>query len=127
MRQYLAEMVGGPGTLRFILQPALAVALGILHGVRDRRAGRRPYLIGLVTARGERWQRLGAALRDILVPLCIAVLASLVFQYVIQSRVRVLYAVIYAALFVAIPYLVTRALANRVAGAWRPPPRQAAR
>jgi hypothetical protein len=114
MRQHVVEMVGGPGTLRFLLQPAIAVALGILHGLRDRRAGLPPYLSGLRHARGRRLQHLGAGLRAILVPLCIALLAAFTFQYVIRSRVYVFYGLLYATLFVAAPYLVTRELANRL-------------
>ncbi len=119
MGQYFVEMVGGPGKLRFFLQPAIAIVLGILHGVRDHRAGRPSYVIGLVGARGSRMQRLGEGLREILVPLTIAVLASCVFQYVIRSRVHVLFALVYAALFVALPYFAARGLANRLSSGGR--------
>jgi hypothetical protein len=110
-------MVGGPGTLRFFLQPMVAVLLGILHGLRDRRMGRPPYLIGIVHARGDRLQRIGEGLREILVPLCVALLAALVFQYIIRSRVYVVYGLLYATLFVAFPYFAARGLTNRFARA----------
>jgi hypothetical protein len=102
VRQYLVEMAGGPGTLRMVVQPAIGVALGILHGLHDRRAGS-----------ARRRDSAVQALRRILVPLCLAVVGSLVFQYVIRSRVHVLPAVLYAAVFVAAPYFVTRALTAR--------------
>ena len=119
MRQHIIDMVGGRGTLRFFIQPALAVLLGVLHGVRDHRRGRAPYLIDLVHARGRRFAKLGITLREILVPLCLAVIFSDVFQYLNRSRISFGYGLLYAVLFVAIPYLITRALANRVAGASR--------
>jgi hypothetical protein len=110
-------MVGGRGTLRFFIQPALAVLLGVIHGIRDHRRGRAPYLIGLVHARGRRFAEVGKGLREILVPLCVAAIFSYVFQYVNRSRISFAYGLLYAVLFVAIPYFITRALANRVAGA----------
>lgn len=106
-------MVGGPGTLRFIVQPAIAIVLGIVHGVRDHRQERPPYLIGLLHARGARVSHLLVGLRAIVVPLCLAVLGSYVFQYVIRRHINIVYGLEYAVLFVAIPYFVTRALANR--------------
>ena len=115
-------MVGGPGTLRFIVQPAIAIVLGGIHGVRDRRRGRAPYLMGFLHARGARVAHLLEGLRAIVVPLCLAVLGAYVFQYVIRSHIYVLYGLLYALLFVALPYFVTRALANRIASIWVPPP-----
>jgi hypothetical protein len=117
MRRHIIDMVGGSGTLRFFIQPALAVVLGVIHGIRDHRRGRPPYLIGLVRARGHRLAHLGKGLREILVPLCVAVIFSYVFQYVNRSQISLGYGLLYAVLFVAIPYFITHALANRVAGA----------
>lgn len=114
MKQHMVEMLGGPGTLRFFLQPAMAIVLGVLHGMRDHHERRPPYLFGLIFARGDRLRRLGQGLHDILVPLAIAVLASGIFQYLILRRVYLVYVVSYAALFVALPYFVTRGLANRL-------------
>ncbi len=114
MRQHIVDMVGGQGSLRFFLQPALAVVLGILHGLRDHRLGRPVYLVGLIDARGTRLRRAGEGLRDVAVPLCVALLASFAFQYIVRSRVSVAYGFLYAMLFVALPYFVARGLANRV-------------
>jgi hypothetical protein len=41
------------------------------------------------------------------------VLGAYIFEYVIRGRIYVFYGFLYALLFVAIPYFVTRALANR--------------
>ncbi len=108
-------MLAGPGAFRVLVQPAIAIALGILHGLRDRRAGRPPYLLELYQAAGDRARRLREGLRDVVLPLCVAALASLVFQYIIRPRVYLAYAIAYALVFVAIPYFVTRALTNRLA------------
>jgi uncharacterized membrane protein len=102
MWRHIVEMAGGPGTLRMVVQPAVAVALGVLHGLHDRRAGS-----------ARRRESVTEAIGRILVPLCLAVVGSLVFQYVIRSHARVLIAILYAAVFVAAPYFVTRALTAR--------------
>jgi hypothetical protein len=121
MRQHITEMVGGPGALRFFVQPATAILLGILHGIRDHRHGREPYLIALVRAGDARGRHLLEGLRAIAVPLSLAVLGAYIFEYVIRHRIYVFYGLLYAALFVAIPYFVTRALANRLASLRTPP------
>jgi hypothetical protein len=104
-------MLGGPGTLRFILQPAIAIVLGTVNGVRDRQRGRSPY--GVDLARGQ--VRVSEALRAIALPALIAVIASLAFQWIILERPRLVYALAYALLFVALPYFAARGLANRAA------------
>jgi hypothetical protein len=126
MRQHIAEMVGGPGTLRFFVQPAIAILLGILHGLRDRREGRPPYLLALVRIADGRWRHLVDGLRQIAVPLGLAVLGAYVFEYVIRGRIYVFYGLLDAVLFVAIPYFATRALANRLASLRTPPTSAAA-
>ncbi len=109
LHDYFREMYGGPGHLRFFVQPAIALLLGVREGVRDRRAGRTPFLLAL--ARHE--ARLRDGLRVIALPLAVAVAASFLFQYLIRARLRPLPALLYAAVFVALPYLIARALTNR--------------
>jgi len=121
MRQHIAEMVGGPGTLRFFVQPAIAIFLGILHGIADHRHGRPPFLIAFVRAGDARGRHLIEGLRAIVVPLCLAVLGAYAFEYVIRRRVYLFYGLLYAVLFVAIPYFVTRAVTNRLASLRTPP------
>jgi hypothetical protein len=113
-------MAGGPGTLRFFIQPAIAILLGIIHGIRDHRHGRPPYLIGIVRAGDKRWQQVFEGLREIVVPLGLALLGAYVFEYVIRHHIYVFYGLLYAVLFVATPYFVTRALANRLASLHKP-------
>ena len=44
----------GPGRFRFVLQPLIATLLGIRSGLADARAGRPPYLYGVLFHRGLR-------------------------------------------------------------------------
>lgn len=48
----LPKRLTGPG--RFLLQPLMAIALGIRGGVADARASRAPYLMRLLTERERR-------------------------------------------------------------------------
>ncbi len=60
-RQFFDDMVArlsGPGRLRFIMQPIVAILLGTRDGVKDARAGSRPFLWGLVFHRELRGQLL---------------------------------------------------------------------
>jgi hypothetical protein len=108
-------MYGGRGSARFFLQPAVAIVLGVLHGLRDRRLERPAYFVDLMAARGRRMRRAGEGLRDVAAPICVALLASFGFQYIVRSRISISYGLAYATLFVAIPYFLTRGLANRLA------------
>src|SRR5512137_1517787 len=56
-RQFLEELpqrFTGTGRMRFILQPMLAILLGIRGGLADARAGNPPYLFGLLFHAGRR-------------------------------------------------------------------------
>ena len=56
-RQFLQELpqrFTGPGRLRFILQPMLAIALRIRGGLADAKAGNPPYLLALILGVGRR-------------------------------------------------------------------------
>jgi len=56
-RQFLDELprrFTGPGRLRFILQPMVAIVLEIRGGLADVKAGNPPYLFGLLFSAGRR-------------------------------------------------------------------------
>ena len=53
-KQFLIDLpkrLNGPGRFRFVLQPAVAIFLGIRAGIADSRAGRLPYLFHLLSNR----------------------------------------------------------------------------
>jgi hypothetical protein len=117
--QQFHAMLSGPGHLRFIIQPALAILLGLRDGRIDSHAGLRPLDAELRALHGaERWGSVRKTLRRILVPLCLAIGLSLVFQYVIQGRSRLLPALSFAVFLVALPYFISRSIANRIDGRW---------
>ena len=113
MDEYFSEMWNGPGRLRFFLQPVLAILLGVRDGVRDAKEGRPPYVWSVVTGT-DRVQQLKRGLKQIALPLGVGFILSLVFQYVIRRVVHVGIAVLFGAVFIAIPYMAARALSNRL-------------
>src|SRR5512137_1024050 len=55
--QFLEELpqrFSGSGRMRFILQPLLAILLGVRGGLNDAKTGNPPYLFGLLFAAGQR-------------------------------------------------------------------------
>ena len=52
--EYLQHAVSGKGALRFILQPTMAILLGVRAGRRDARTGATPYLWLLIFGGGDR-------------------------------------------------------------------------
>src|SRR5215475_2902039 len=56
-RQFLEDIpkrLAGPGRFRFVLQPTIAIILGLRSGLADARAGRPPYLYGVLFHSHER-------------------------------------------------------------------------
>jgi hypothetical protein len=106
-------MFGGPGNLRFFVQPAIALLLGLRDGRNDARAGRPPYFLTVLRSAGRRLDRLREGLRAIVVPLSVAFALDLVLQYVIREQLRLWAAFVYVLIFVTLPYVLARGLANR--------------
>lgn len=115
MEEYIRDMWGGPGHLRFYLQPLLAFVLGLRDGVGDARAGRPPYIISVLTAPAEWRTRLVELLKRLSKPLALAISMDLIFQIIIRGRWRPLASLVYATFFVAFPYAALRGLINRIA------------
>ena len=82
-RQFLEELpqrFTGPGRLRFILQPMVAIVLGIRGGLADVKAGNPPYLFGLLFGaerRGELLRSGVAAIRNLL---ALGIIMDIVFH-----------------------------------------------
>jgi hypothetical protein len=127
-RHFLEELprrFTGPGRLRFILQPTIAVVLGVRGGLADARAGNPPYLFGLLFAGGRRRELLrsgAAAIRNLLAA---GIVLDLVFQLVLYRSVHPGAALVVGPILICAPYAISRALTTRVARGLkgREPPR----
>lgn len=107
-------ILGGSFQLRLILQPLIAMLLGIRFGIRDAKAGKAPFFQQLAHSPGGRGAILKEAAHDALLPLCVALLLDSILQHMINGRVRPLAALVVGGLLVFIPFLIVRALANRI-------------
>ena len=106
-------MFGGKVQIRLILQPLIAIFLGLRFSIRDARAASSPSL-RCVRGDGHRGALLRHAARDAIKPLIFALIIDSILQQLINSRIRPLAAVIVGGILVFLPFLIVRALANRV-------------
>jgi hypothetical protein len=115
--EFLADLparLEGPGRFRFIFQPTAAIILGIRGGLADARAGRPPYLMGLLLDPLHRWEyiRTGVAtIRDIV---AIGIILDVVAQFLIFRQVHPGAALLIGPVLITAPYAIARGLTNRV-------------
>jgi hypothetical protein len=110
----LEAMLGGPGRLRLIVQPLVAILLGIRDGRLDAAAGRAPYAFAVLFARERRKEALLSGLRTLIKPLTLAILIDMLVQYFIFRHVRLWEALLVGTGLVALPYVAARGITNRV-------------
>src|SRR5512139_479266 len=121
-RQFIEELpqrFTGPGRLRFILQPSIAILIGLRGGLADARAGRPAYLYGLLLGGGNRRDlvRSGwAAVRDLV---AMGIVLDAVAQLLIYRQVHPGAALVIGPVLIGFPYAMARALTNRVARRFR--------
>jgi hypothetical protein len=111
----LPKRLTGPGRFRFVLQPLVAIALGIRSGVADARQGRPPYLWGLATDRQGRRALARDGLATVANLLLMGILLDAVFQWVILGASYPGAALVVGPVLITVPYSVARALSNRTA------------
>ncbi len=110
----------GPGRFRFILQPATAILLGILSGIADARAGRPPYLYGVLFHRELRGELLKSGLETIANLILMGILMDAVFQWIILGISHPGAALVVGPVLIVLPYGLARALSNRLTRLLRP-------
>ena len=122
-RQFLEELPArftGRGRFRFVLQPTVAILLGVRGGLADARAGHPPYLFGLLFAGGRRREMFRSGMASIRNLLAVGIVLDLVFQLVLYRSVHPGAALVVGPIFIGGPYALSRALSNRVARwSWR--------
>jgi len=115
--QFLEELprrFSGPGRLRFVLQPIVAIALGIRGGLADAKAGNPPYLIGLLRSDGPRRELLRSGLAAVRNLLALGIIMDVIFQLVIYRSVHPGAALLIGPILICLPYAISRALTTRV-------------
>lgn len=109
----------GPLTLRFVLQPIVAILLAARAGLRDARDGRPPYFYALVTSPEHRRDMLRDGWKDIGKVFLIAIALDIVYQLIVLRWVYPTETLIVAALLALVPYLLFRGVITRLARAVR--------
>ena len=119
-REFLADIparLTGPGRLRFILQPTVAIILGIRWGLADARAGRPPYLMGLLFHPLHRREYVRTGLTTIRDIVAVGIVLDIVAQLLIFRQVHPGAALLIGPAFIAGPYAIARGVTNRVSRA----------
>jgi len=114
----IPKRLTGPGRFRFVLQPLIAMILGIRSGLADARAGRPPYLYGVLFHRDLRRELVRSALESAANVLLMGILVDSVCQWFILGASYPGAALVVGPVLIMGPYTITRALSNRLAR-WR--------
>jgi hypothetical protein len=115
-RQFIEELpqrFTGPGRLRFILQPMLAIILGLRGGLADAKAGNPPFLFGLLFHAGRRKELFRSGLAAVRNLLAVGIIMDIVFQLVLYRSVHPGAAIVIGPILICFPYAISRALTNR--------------
>ncbi|MGA9306361.1 MAG: hypothetical protein WBW31_13245 [Candidatus Sulfotelmatobacter sp.] len=112
--QDILARLSGPGRIRFILQPTVAIILGTRSGMKDARAGLPPFLWGLFFHGEHRRELLRSSLASTRNLLAIAILLDLVSQFLIFHEIRPGAALVIGPVLIAVPYVLSRAFSNRI-------------
>jgi hypothetical protein len=119
--QDLVARVGGPMSLRLLLQPAVAVFLAVKGGLQDAREGRPPYFWALLTDPGHRREFLRDGWHAIAKVFGMALVLDVVYQFIVRRWVYPFEALLVGLLLACVPYLVTRGPVNWLVARLRRP------
>lgn len=111
----IPKRLTGPGKFRFILQPVMAVILGIRGGLADAKLGNPPYLYALFFHSDRRGELIRSGLETVINLLLMGILMDAVFQWIILGVSYPGPALIVGPVLIMGPYALARALSNRVA------------
>ena len=111
----IPKRLTGPGKFRFLLQPLIAIILGIRSGLADARAGLPPYLYAVLFKPDLRREMMRSALVAIVNLLLMGILIDSVCQWLILGISYPGAALVVGPVLIVTPYTVSRAVTNRLA------------
>jgi hypothetical protein len=109
----IVERITGPLRFRFIVQPVIAVLLGMRDGRLDAKAGSPPYVLDLLIHPEHRGGLFSSAGGTLLTPVIVGTVLDAIAQYLIFESIRPLQAVVTGTVVMALPYAVSRGVVNR--------------
>jgi hypothetical protein len=104
----LVARLEGPMSLRFVMQPLVALFFAFRDGRKDAREGRSPYLWALFTEPEHRLDILQRAWTSIGKVFIIATVLDFVFQYIVFHDFRPVGALLAGLILAILPYLLLR-------------------
>lgn len=110
----LAARLHGPMSMRFLLQPLVAIALGIKDGIKDAKSGTPPFIYDLVFIPKDRKRQLKSALQSLLKPIIVAIILDAVVQFLMFRFVWPGAAIIVGVFIMGLPYALARGVTNRI-------------
>ena len=110
----LIARVTGPLSMRFMLQPLMAILLGIRDGRLDAKAGNPPFVMEVLFHPADRKKALRSALKSLLMPIVVGSVIDAVAQYLLFQQVRPFWALVIGTLVMGLPYSASRGLTNRI-------------
>lgn len=119
MWEELAARPSGPFAFRFYFQPLMAIALAVIDGLKDARAGRPAFLWTLASdpaSRGERWRDGWKSIGRVFM---FAFALDVVYQIIVLNALRPLEGLIIATVLALLPYLLLRGPVCRIARMFR--------
>src|SRR5262245_43118340 len=111
----LPRRFSGPGRLRFILQPFVAILYGVRCGLADAKSGQSPFIWALLFHTHKRKELLRSGMRAIGHVLAIGILLDAVAQLLIYKQIHPGAALVIGPLLVSVPYAAARGLTLRLA------------
>lgn len=111
----LVGRVGGPLTLRLVIQPTVATILAIRAGLNDSRHGQTPYFWNILLNRDQRKGLLREGWKDVGKLFVMAAVLDTVYQLIVARWVYPLETLTVAVALAILPYVVLRGLSSRLA------------
>jgi len=104
----------GAGRIRFILQPTIAIVIGVRQGLADARADLPNFLYGLAFHAQHRGYLVRSSVSGVRDLVAIAILLDIISQAIIFREIHAAAALILGPALIAVPYSVARALSNLI-------------
>ena len=111
----IPKRLTGPGRFRFVMQPLMAIILGILNGRADAHAERPPYLYAVLFHPNLRTELMKSAFQTVINLVLMGILLDVIFQRIILGVAYPGAALVVGPALIILPYTLARALSNRVA------------
>jgi hypothetical protein len=111
----LIGRVTGPMKLRLVLQPIMASVFAIIAGLKDAKAGKPPYLWGLLHDPAQRKEMLQSGWKSVGKVFVLAMVLDVVYQVIEQAKVYPFEVILVGFLLAIVPYLLVRGLVTRLA------------